>query len=143
MKNQFGFFVISFLSGLVFAFGLSIGGMLNPANVRGFLDVLNWKPALIGVMGGAMFVYFLANLIAKKMISPLFAIDWSELPTIGFDIPKKVIFGNILFGVGWALSGYCPGPAIVSLVTLSPSIILFVGSMISGFILWELHLKKI
>lgn len=143
MKNQIGFFISALLSGFVFAFGLAIGGMLDPANVQGFLDVFNWKPALIGVMGGAMVVFFVANRIALRMKRPIFAFDWSELPKIGFDIPKKVIIGNILFGVGWAISGFCPGPALVSIVTLSPSIILFVGAMVSGFVLWELLLKKI
>lgn len=143
MKNSRGFFFVSFLSGFVFALGLSIGGMLNPVNVQGFLDVYDWNPSLLGVMGGAALVYFVANRIALTRVAPVFASDWSQLPKIGFNLPLRVILGNILFGVGWAISGYCPGPAIASIATLSASTFFFVGSMIAGFIVWELFLKKI
>lgn len=143
MKNQLGFFISAFISGFIFAFGLAVGGMLDPANVQGFLDVYNWKPGLMGVMGGAMLTFFIAHRLAMRMKHPVFALSWSELPKIGFDIPKKVIIGNILFGVGWALSGFCPGPALASVVTLSSSTIYFVVAMVAGFVLWELLLKKI
>lgn len=126
--------LIAVISGVLFAIGLGISGMLNPANVRGFLDILGeWKPALMLVMVGAIAVYGIANQVVLRMKKPFFEADWGHLPRPGFDFPMQAKVGAVLFGVGWGLAGLCPGPAIVSLVSLNPSVLLFVVSMFAGF----------
>jgi uncharacterized membrane protein YedE/YeeE len=126
--------LIAVISGVLFAIGLGISGMLNPANVRGFLDILgDWKPALMLVMVGAIAVYGIANQFVLRMKKPVFESDWGHLPRPGFDFPLQAKVGAVLFGVGWGLAGLCPGPAIVSLVSLNPSVLLFVVSMFVGF----------
>ncbi|MEY4063881.1 MAG: hypothetical protein RIR26_89 [Pseudomonadota bacterium] len=126
--------LIAVISGVLFAVGLGISGMLNPANVRGFLDILGeWKPALMFVMVGAIAVYGIANQIALRMKKPVLESDWGHLPRPGFDFPMQAKVGAVLFGIGWGLAGLCPGPAIVSLVSLNPSVLLFAVSMFAGF----------
>jgi uncharacterized protein len=130
--------VTAFLSGALFSVGLGLAGMLNPKNVFGFLDLLGeWKPGLAFVMMGAIPVYFLANQISKRSAHPAFETNWSNLPKTGWDFPPKARLGALLFGIGWALSGLCPGPALVSTVTLQPGVLTFGVSMIVGFIAFD------
>jgi uncharacterized membrane protein YedE/YeeE len=108
--------------------------MLNPANVRGFLDILGeWKPALMFVMVGAIAVYAVSNLLAQRMQKPMLEKDWSNLPLPGFDFPNQAKLGAVLFGVGWGMAGFCPGPAIVSLVSLNSTVFIFTAAMFVGF----------
>lgn len=135
--------VFALVSGLLFAVGLGVAGMLNPANVRGFLDILGeWKPALMFVMVGAIAVYAIANQIALRMKKPLLADDWNNLPRPGFDFPNKAKLGAVLFGIGWGLAGFCPGPAIVSLVSLNPTVLIFTASMLVGFYGFALYERR-
>ena len=137
-ESNFAQGIVAFISGLIFAFGLGLGGMLNPKNVTGFLDIFGeWKPALAGVMGGAIAVVFLANAIAKKKAKPFFALNWKNLPSIGADFSGKAKIGAVLFGVGWGLSGLCPGPALVSLASLNNAVYIFSAAMIFGFLLHD------
>ncbi|NBX18849.1 MAG: YeeE/YedE family protein [Proteobacteria bacterium] len=125
---------VALLSGALFAVGLGVAGMLNPANVRGFLDILgNWKPALMFVMVGAIAVYAIANQLSLRMQKPVLDKDWGNLPKTGFDLPNQAKLGAVLFGVGWGIAGFCPGPAIVSLATLNPTVIMFTVAMFVGF----------
>jgi uncharacterized protein len=128
----------SFLSGFVFAVGLGVSGMLNPSNVVGFLDLSkDWKPALAFVMVGAIFVYLVSHQISHRMKKPFGAMNWKHLPKVGADLKWKVALGNAMFGIGWGLTGYCPGPALVSLPSLQRSTWVFFLSMVAGFFVWE------
>ncbi|MFZ9519429.1 MAG: DUF6691 family protein [Silvanigrellaceae bacterium] len=134
--------IAALVSGALFAVGLGIAGMLNPANVRGFLDILGeWKPALMFVMVGAIAVYAAANQISLRMKKPMFDTDWGNLPRPGFDFPNQAKLGAVLFGVGWGLAGFCPGPAIVSLVSLNPTVFIFTAAMLLGFYGFALYEK--
>ncbi len=125
MKNP----VVAFAVGLVFALGLGLAGMTQPARVIGFLDLFGrWDPTLLFVMLGAIPVYFVCYRLRRP--SPLFASSY-DLPAPG-RIDGRLIAGAALFGIGWGLAGFCPGPALVSLVTLLPAVLLFVGAMLIG-----------
>ncbi len=134
MKNH----VISFLVGLIFALGLGISGMLQPSKVMGFLDVAGaWDPSLIFVMVGGIAVNTLAyRLVVLKREAPCFAARFL-VPTRK-DIDAPLVVGAILFGIGWGLGGYCPGPGIVSLLSGAMPAVTFVGSMLAGMTLFAL-----
>lgn len=123
--------LISFLSGIVFAVGLGISGMTRPIKVIGFLDFFGtWDASLAFVMIGAIAVYFAAYRLSKNMPSPLLASAFS-LPKRS-DLDTKLILGAALFGAGWGLSGFCPGPAITSLASGAPAVLVFVAAMMVG-----------
>jgi uncharacterized membrane protein YedE/YeeE len=127
----------AFVSGVIFAIGLAIGGMTKPAKVAGFLDFTgNWDPSLIFVMGGAVMVHALLYRLIRHRPTPLFAAAFS-VPTRK-DIDARLIGGAALFGLGWGLSGFCPGPAITSLASGKSPVMIFVVSMIVGMYLYSL-----
>ena len=131
---------VYFASGLLFGLGLAISGMINPAKVLGFLDIAgNWDPSLIFVMGAGLAITFPAFHLVLKQDRPLLDHKF-YLPTRK-DIDSKLIAGAALFGIGWGLAGLCPGPAIAGLVSLEPSIALFVVAMIGGMLLHRLILE--
>jgi uncharacterized membrane protein YedE/YeeE len=141
MKNN----IVALIAGIIFGLGLAISEMVNPARVIGFLDVTgNWDPTLALVMGGALFVTVIIFPLILKRPKPVFSNIFS-LP-VKRDIDKQLIIGACLFGIGWGLVGFCPGPAITALVTLSPDVIIFVIAMIVGqglaFYLEEKIIKK-
>ena len=123
----------AFAFGIVFALGLGLSGMTQPGRVMGFLDVAgDWDPTLAFVMGGAVLVGLLTFPRILRRPRPLLD-DHFALPTrTAIDAP--LLIGAALFGVGWGLSGYCPGPALVSLVTLSPAVLVFAASMGLGLV---------
>lgn len=128
---------IALLSGTLFGAGLALSGMMNPARVRGFLDIFgNWDPTLAFVMGGALLVMAIAWRIQARMHRPLVCEDFS-LPGTKL-IDPKLIGGSALFGVGWGLAGLCPGPAIASLAVNFGSVIVFVLAMVAGMVLFRL-----
>lgn len=132
MKNL----ATSFLVGVLFSIGLGISGMTQPQKVVGFLDILgSWNPSLIFVMMGAIFVHAIAYIFIMKRSKPRFSASW-HLPKNN-SISPSLIFGSLIFGVGWALAGYCPGPALTSLASFTTTPYLFVGSMIAGMILFR------
>jgi uncharacterized membrane protein YedE/YeeE len=128
---------LAFLSGLLFATGLAVAGMTQPAKVIAFLDVFgSWDPSLSLVMLGAIAVYMPLYRWAMRLGAPLLAPSFS-LPTRR-DIDPGLVTGAALFGVGWGLSGYCPGPAVASLGSASGASIVFVGTMIAGMVAFAL-----
>lgn len=127
----------SFSSGVVFAIGLGISGMTRPIKVIGFLDFFgNWDASLAFVMLGAIAVYFVANRLCRTMSAPLFAPKFF-LPS-RTDLDARLIVGAAIFGAGWGLGGFCPGPAITSLASGAAPVTIFVASMVAGIYLYEL-----
>ena len=130
----------AWLSGLVFGLGLIIAGMTNPAKVLGFLDLAGlWDPSLMLVMMGAISVGLIAFAWSKRHHLSLLGLKLS-LPT-STHIDKRLILGNLAFGAGWGLAGYCPGPALVSLGAWgSPAFtgsLVFVAAMLAGMGIYE------
>jgi len=125
---------IVFVSGMLFGAGVTISGMVNPMKVLNFFDIFGvWDPTLIFVMGAALLVTLLGYQIILKREAPRFAPSF-RLPT-SQDIDAKLLGGAALFGVGWGLSGFCPGPAVASLVFGRMESIAFVIAMAAGMIL--------
>jgi uncharacterized membrane protein YedE/YeeE len=125
--------IIALLSGIVFGLGLAISGMINPAKVLNFFDVFGrFDPSLALVMAGALPVTFIGYWRTLRRHAPIFA-DRFHLPT-SRDVNGRLILGSALFGLGWGLSGFCPGPAIASLVTLSPEPVIFIIAMLAGMV---------
>jgi uncharacterized membrane protein YedE/YeeE len=121
----------SFVIGMVFGFGLTISEMINPARVIGFLDVTGrWDPTLALVMAGALAVTLPAFSIILRRARPVLSRQF-YLPTKS-KIDRAVIFGAAIFGVGWGLAGFCPGPALAGLASGDPGVFLFVAAMIAG-----------
>jgi len=120
------------VAGLVFGFGLGLSQMVDPAKVLGFLDVAGaWDPSLILVMASAMGVAFIAFRLVPYRKAPLFESGFM-IPTAK-DIDVKLIGGAVLFGVGWGLVGFCPGPAVASFAHGETNSLIFVAAMIVGF----------
>lgn len=129
--------IAALLSGLVFGLGLILSGMGNPAKVQNFLDFFGqWDPSLAFVMGGAIAVGLIAFSWAKRRKTALLG-DAMQLPTSSV-IDRQLLTGSALFGIGWGLSGFCPGPALMNLSTLTPQVWLFVAAMLAG--MWAQHL---
>ncbi|NVJ00532.1 YeeE/YedE family protein [Myxococcus sp. AM009] len=124
----------AFLSGLIFALGLGLAGMTDPANVLGFLDITgDWDYRLASVMGGAIAVHAALRPLIQQRARPLFA---ARFPAFAASKPDaKLLVGSALFGVGWGLGGYCPGPALTALATGAVPLLVFVPAMFAGFYL--------
>ncbi|MEM7301496.1 MAG: YeeE/YedE family protein [Pseudomonadota bacterium] len=123
--------IASLVAGLVFGLGLIISGMGNPAKVQNFLDLTGaWDPSLIFVMGGAIAVALPGFWLVGRRVRPLFA-DVFQMPTKR-DIDGRLIGGSVLFGTGWGLGGYCPGPAMTAVPFFRSETILFVIAMLVG-----------
>ncbi|MEY3520756.1 MAG: hypothetical protein RLZZ177_1471 [Pseudomonadota bacterium] len=126
-----------FLVGLLFGLGLMLSGMTDPGKVIGFLDLFGaWDPSLALVMGGAILVGFFAFTIAKKRTTTFLG-GVLRFPT-NMDIDKKLLVGSLLFGAGWGLAGFCPGPALVSMADGQPKALVFVLAMLVGMLGFEL-----
>jgi len=122
--------------GIIFGLGLGVSGMTQPGKVVGFLDLFgNWDPSLVFVMGGAVMVHLLTYRLIRRRSSPLLSPDW-HVP-IKKEITPALVAGAFLFGVGWALAGYCPGPAVTSLASFTYRPVLFVGSMLIGMLAFK------
>ncbi|QTN26390.1 YeeE/YedE family protein [Rhodoferax sp. AJA081-3] len=128
--------IAEFFVGLLFGVGLIVAGMTDPSKVLGFLDLAgNWDPSLAFVMGGGILVGLGAFATAKKRTTTFFG-GAMHLPT-STDIDKRLIGGGLLFGAGWGLAGFCPGPAIVSLGAGQPKAAAFVAAMLVGMAVFE------
>ena len=126
--------LLALAAGLLFGAGLALGGMTDPAVVLGFLDVAGaWNPALAFVMGGALAVTFVGYRLVLCRAGPLLAGRFS-LPT-AHAIDARLLGGAALFGVGWGLAGYCPGPALASLPAAHLGTAVFVLAMLAGLAL--------
>ena len=127
----------SLLTGLVFGLGLIVSGMANPAKVLGFLDLAGvWDPSLALVMVGAIGAAVTAFAIARRRTVSYLGLDM-KLPTAGH-IDRRLIGGSLLFGIGWGIAGFCPGPALVALGMGQTKAVVFVAAMMCGMALFEL-----
>lgn len=127
---------VALFSGLLFGLGLVVSGMANPAKVIGFLDVAgDWDPTLAFVLGGALLVTIPAFRLILARTRPVLAEE--------FDLPKKksldvrLLGGSALFGVGWGLGGFCPGPAVTALASGLAPVFVFVAAMVAGMALYK------
>ncbi|WP_265562016.1 DUF6691 family protein [Sphingomicrobium arenosum] len=133
--------LLTLLAGSLFGGGLAISGMMDPARVRGFLDLFgNWDPTLAFVMGGALAVMAVAWIIQKGMTHPFADAEWHLPGTKRLD--GKLLGGSALFGIGWGLGGLCPGPAIASLGVNFGQVAGFVIAMLVGMVGHRLILER-
>lgn len=127
------------VAGLLFALSLGLAGMTDPARVQAFLDISgSWDPTLAFVMGGAIAVHAPLSWLIRRRKAPVLAPAFPDVSHTQLD--RRLLCGAALFGVGWGLSGYCPGPALVSLATGTGTVLIFVASMLTGtwlFGWWE------
>ena len=132
---------VSFGVGFVFAVGLAIAGMTRPAKVIGFLDIFGqWDPSLVWVMGGALVTLMVLRAITRKTRKPIFDLN--------FHLPRKrkpdrrLLVGSLLFGIGWGLVGFCPGPALASIATLEAETLILALAMLGGMTLYSAWEKQ-
>jgi uncharacterized membrane protein YedE/YeeE len=122
---------VAFGAGALFGVGLAVAGMTKPSKVVGFLDLAGrWDATLMFVMIGAVGVHFLAHRLVTRRKAPLLASKF-ELPTRK-DLDQRLLLGATLFGIGWGLAGFCPGPAIVTAASGQLTAVVFVGGMLLG-----------
>lgn len=132
MKHRISEFIV----GLIFGLGLIVSGMTDPGKVLGFLDLAGlWDPSLAFVMGGAIAVGVFAFAVARKRTQSFLG-GAMHLPT-SRDIDRRLVLGSLVFGMGWSVAGFCPGPAIVSAGAGQPKAIVFVVAMLVGMWIFE------
>ena len=125
----------AFAAGLVFGVGLLLSGMTDPGKVIGFLDIAgSWDPSLAFVMAGAILVGFFAFAFARRRAQTFLGAAL-ELPQRR-DVDRRLIGGSLVFGIGWGLAGYCPGPALVSFGSGQPKAAVFVAAMLTGMLIY-------
>jgi uncharacterized protein len=130
-----------FIVGLLFGLGLLLSGMTDPSKVQGFLDLAGtWDPSLAFVMGGGILVGFVAFTVAKKRTTNVLG-GALHLPT-ATRIDKRLVLGGLLFGAGWGLAGFCPGPALVSMAAGQDKAMVFVLAMVLGMGIYEWAERK-
>lgn len=128
--------IAAFIGGLGFAIGLGLAGMTQPDRIIGFLDFFGaWDPTLAFVMAGAVATYLLVMRLVARQPRP-FASDKFRIPTRR-DIDVRLVVGAAIFGAGWGLSGYCPGPGLTSIGALQLEGLAFVAAMIGGMLLYR------
>jgi uncharacterized membrane protein YedE/YeeE len=134
--------IITVFTGLIFGIGLIMSGMTNPAKVQNFLDLFgSWDPSLALVMGGAILITMPGFWLVQKRQTPLFEDS--------FLIPQKtnldfyLLTGSTIFGIGWGLGGFCPGPVVVSISTGSTGTLFFVITMLIGMVLAKLLILRL
>lgn len=134
--------ISALLCGALFGLGLAISQMANPAKVLAFLDVTGqWDPSLLFVLGGAVLVTTIAfRFVPSRMARPIFAPAFEAAPPERFDI--RIMLGAGLFGIGWGLGGYCPGPGVTALARLSPDALVFVGTFLIGSLVYRLSMRR-
>lgn len=128
------------ICGALFGLGLAVSRMSDPRKVLGFLDVSgNWDPSLLFVLGGAVLVTVVGFYYVRKRSKPMFNTAFEVAPAERVDL--RLIIGAGLFGIGWGLSGYCPGPGIVSLARLAPDAVFFVATFLVGSALYNVTVR--
>ena len=133
--------VIEFVLGLTFGLGLLISGMTDPSKVQGFLDLAGlWDPSLAFVMGGGVMVGLLGFGLAKRKSLSLSGVPfhWPEAT----QIDRPLVLGSLMFGLGWGLAGFCPGPALIAMASGNDKAVVFVLSMMAGMVLFERFKKR-
>lgn len=129
-----------FVSGLMFAIGLVLGGMTQPQKIIGFLDIFgDWDPSLAGVMLGAVLVHAIAYRLIMRRAKPVF--EPRFLVPKRSDIDASLVVGAALFGIGWGLGGYCPGPGLVAVGALVPDAAVFLASTVAGHWLYGAYAR--
>lgn len=129
--------IISLLTGILFGAGLCVSGMVNPAKVINFLDISGqWDPSLGLVMLGGLTVMIIANLIGRKMNRPLYAEYW-RLPTRE-KLDSQLLIGSGIFGIGWGIGGFCPGPALTAIAYSNSTLLLGVAAYLVGVVIASL-----
>jgi hypothetical protein len=124
------------MAGLVFGIGLLVSGMANPAKVLGFLDLAGrWDPSLAFVMAGAIAVGTIAFAAARKRSASFLGLQM-RLPTLN-RVDRPLVVGSLLFGIGWGIAGFCPGPALVALGMGQGKAAIFVAAMLVGMGIFE------
>jgi len=138
LKNPALALATHYVLGLIFALGLMLAGMTRPGKVVAFLDLSDaWDPSLALVMGGAIVVHAILSRLILKRPSPVFGGRFA-IPTRN-DITGRLVVGSALFGVGWGLGGFCPGPALSSAGTLGGDAVVFIVSMLAGMGLFQVY----
>jgi uncharacterized membrane protein YedE/YeeE len=133
--------VIEFMLGLTFGLGLLISGMTDPGKVQGFLDLAGaWDPSLAFVMGGGVMVGLLGFGLAKKKVISFSGAPFHWPETAHIDRP--LVLGSLMFGIGWGLAGFCPGPALVAMAAGSDKALVFVLAMLGGMVLFDRFKKR-
>jgi uncharacterized membrane protein YedE/YeeE len=131
----------SLLAGLVFGLGLIVSGMADPAKVLGFLDLAgHWDPSLAFVMVGAIAVGVVAFALAHKRATSFLGLDM-KLPTARH-MDRRLVGGSMLFGIGWGIAGFCPGPALVAFGMGQAKALVFTIAMLAGMGLFELFERR-
>ena len=130
-------YVVPFIAGVVFAFGLCIAGLTSPAKIIGFLDVQHWDPSLLFAMIGALPVMFVAWRLRDRMARPYAGAAFPVEPPAKLD--ARLFAGAALFGVGWGLGGFCPGPILVSLGAGARAALILLPSMVGGMLLFRAY----
>ncbi len=126
-------YLSALLAGLIFGIGLTLSQMTNPEKVLGFLDWFGqWDATLVFVMGGAVITTLMGYPLIFKSAKPL-AAQVFDVPTSTI-ITKQLVMGSALFGIGWGISGYCPGPALANFVINTHEAVLFMVAMLVGFV---------
>ena len=129
MKNN----ITAAIVGSIFALGLGIAGMTDPQKVLSFLDIFGgWDPSLAFVMGGAISIHFLFYRLAKNWTNPVFSKEW-HIPK-NQKLSRSLVLGALIFGIGWGLAGFCPGPGLASIATLEARPLVFVAGMLLGML---------
>jgi len=131
-------FISAYVSALLFGLGLGVSGMTQPSKVIGFLDIAgNWDPSLLFVMVGAIAVHSVSYRLITKRESPVLTTKF-QIPT-NKQLDASLIIGSAVFGMGWGIGGFCPGPALVASVSGALPVLFFLGAMISGVYLHRLY----
>ncbi len=128
--------IFEFAAGLLFGIGLLLSGMTDPGKVQGFLDLAGaWDPSLAFVMGGGVLVGLIAFSAAKKRRASVLGapFHWPQMT----QIDKPLVIGSLLFGIGWGLAGFCPGPALVALASGYDKALVFVLAMLLGMVVCD------
>ena len=133
--------VVALLAGAIFGFGLSLSGMIDPQRVLGFLDLASghWDPSLLFVLGGAALVAMPGVVLQRRMTKPVLDAQFHLPQNTAIDV--RLLAGSAVFGLGWGLAGFCPGPAVSALSTGLPPVLLFVAAMAAGMILHDRVLR--
>ena len=130
------------VAGVLFGFGLMLSGMSNPGEVLGFLDWTGvWSPDLIGVLGSAVVVSLIGFYFARRRQRPWFEVAFATPAKTSVD--RSMVIGNLLFGLGWGMAGYCPGPALAGLALGNEEVLVFLGAMLAGGFMQQLWAGKV
>ena len=134
-------FLIPSICGIIFSIGLVLAGMTNPSKVMGFLNIFgNWDPSLIFVIGGAIIISMPTFLfITKRMEGPMFNKKEGFDLHFNKEIDRSLVIGSTIFGVGWAMVGFCPGPAIAALTLIDGNVFMFFIAMSIGMLLKKVY----